>query len=122
MIRALSDIAARALGPSGKLVQVLAGPDETSFANLLVGVTSLSKGQRSGPARHGGEEIYFLLEGLAHISLGNEQRTVQAETLIAIRPYVEHTLEAVSERVRYLWVLAPPTEETLAKLKEAALP
>lgn len=117
-IRNLRQIRSRRVGQYRKLVKPLAGPTECGFSNFMAGVTTLRKGQVSGPATHPGEEIYLILEGIGLAQLGGQRRRIAAESVIAIAPQVLHRLEAVSDVLRYVWVLAPPQETNLKKLVE----
>ena len=67
------------------------------------------------------EEIYYILEGLGEMRLGDERRSVGSGDAIAIPPGVEHQITNTGDVIlKFLCCCAPPYEHEDTVLTEVA--
>jgi quercetin dioxygenase-like cupin family protein len=86
----------------------LIGP-ETGASNLEVVVGEIERGKGAHPHLHTGiEQVCYLLEGAAHVEIGDEKFEMQAGEACFFPAGIEHVFRVTSERARVLVIYAPP--------------
>ena len=87
----------------------LIGPETVGARNLEVIVGEIEAGQGAHPHLHTGiEQACYLLEGTAHVEVGEEKFEMQAGDACFFPAGVMHVFTVTSERVRVLVVYTPP--------------
>jgi len=87
----------------------LIGPETVGARNLEVIVGEIEAGQGAHPHLHTGiEQVAYLLEGTAHVEIGEEEFEMKAGEACFFPAGVMHVFTVTSERVRLLVVYAPP--------------
>lgn len=74
---------------------------------LSVGIYVLRPGELDQQQPHGEDEVYYVLSGRASVTVGNEDRFVQAGTLVVVPPKVEHRFHTIIEDLKLLVLFAP---------------
>jgi mannose-6-phosphate isomerase-like protein (cupin superfamily) len=76
---------------------------------LAMHISEIKPGQAAHePHVHDGEEIMFVLEGLAEIRMGEETQTVGPNTAVFCPPHVLHGIRNAGETpIRYMIIRAP---------------
>jgi mannose-6-phosphate isomerase-like protein (cupin superfamily) len=92
----------------------LIGPETVGCRNLEVILGEIEAGQGAHPHLHTGiEQVCYLLEGTAHVEIGEEKFEIRAGEACFFPAGVMHVFTVTSERVRLLVVYAPPYLERL---------
>jgi len=87
----------------------LIGPETVGCRNLEVILGEIEAGQGAHPHLHTGiEQVCYLLEGTAHVEIGEEKFEIRAGEACFFPAGVMHVFTVTSERVRLLVVYAPP--------------
>ncbi len=87
----------------------LIGPETVGAKQLEVLVGEIEKGKGALPHLHTGiEQVCYLLEGAAHVEIGDEKFEMQAGEACFFPAGVEHVLRVTSERARVLVIYSPP--------------
>jgi len=87
----------------------LIGPETVGSRNLEVILGEIEAGQGAHPHLHTGiEQVCYLLEGTAHVEIGEEKFEIRAGEACFFPAGVMHVFTVTSERVRLLVVYAPP--------------
>lgn len=87
----------------------LIGPETVGSRNLEVILGEIERGQGAHPHLHTGiEQVAYLLEGTAHVEIGEEKFEMKAGEACFFPAGVMHVFTVTSERVRLLVVYAPP--------------
>ena len=87
----------------------LIGPETVGSRNLEVIVGEIEAGQGAHPHLHTGiEQVCYMLEGTAHVEVGEERFEMKAGETCFFPAGVTHLLTVTSERARVLVVYAPP--------------
>jgi quercetin dioxygenase-like cupin family protein len=78
-------------------------------SNLEVIVGEIERGGGAHPHLHTGiEQVCYLLEGAAHVEIGEEKFEMQAGEACFFPAGVEHVFLVTSERARVLVIYSPP--------------
>ena len=86
----------------GKLyLEFLRGP------TLSVGLYVLPAGGVDAQQPHGEDEVYYVVTGRATVRVGDEDREVQAGSVIFVPPGVPHRFHSITEELRILVFFAP---------------
>ena len=86
----------------GKLyLEFLRGP------TLSVGLYVLPAGGVDAQQPHGEDEVYYVVTGRATVRVGDEDREVQAGSVIFAPPGVPHRFHSITEELRILVFFAP---------------
>lgn len=82
--------------------------DERGAERLRMHVSVIKPGMRAhDPHQHDGEEIYFILEGEAEVTIKDEAFTAKANTAIFITPNIVHGIRnSGSELLKYMVIIA----------------
>jgi len=87
----------------------LIGPETVGSRNLEVIVGEIEAGQGAHPHLHTGiEQVCYLLEGSAHVEVGEEKFEMSAGEACFFPAGVMHVFTVTSERARVLVVYTPP--------------
>jgi mannose-6-phosphate isomerase-like protein (cupin superfamily) len=87
----------------------LIGPQTVGSRNLEVIVGEIEAGQGAHPHLHTGiEQVCYLLEGTAHVEVGEEKFEIKAGEACFFPAGVMHVFTVTSERVRLLVIYSPP--------------
>ena len=87
----------------------LIGPETVGAAQLEVIVGELEKGKGALPHLHTGiEQVCYLLEGTAHVEVGDEKFEMKAGETCFFPAGKLHVFTVTSERVKVLVIYAPP--------------
>ena len=87
----------------------LIGPETVGARQLEMIVGELEKGKGALPHRHTAiEQACYLLEGTAHVEVGEERFEMKAGEACFFPAGVMHVFTVTSERVKVLVVYAPP--------------
>ena len=87
----------------------LIGPETVGSRNLEGILGEIEAGQGAHPHLHTGiEQVCYLLEGTAHVEIGEEKFEIRAGEACFFPAGVMHVFTVTSERVRLLVVYAPP--------------
>jgi quercetin dioxygenase-like cupin family protein len=86
----------------------LIGP-QNGASNLEVVVGEIERGKGAYPHLHTGiEQVCYLLEGAAHVEIGEEKFEMQTGEACFFPAGVEHLFLVTSERARVLVIYSPP--------------
>lgn len=91
----------RAAGSEGPYVEFLRQP------SLSAGVYVIPAGGVDGQKPHGEDEIYYVLQGRASITVGADERAVEPGAVIFVAAGVEHHFHDIAETLAVLVVFAP---------------
>jgi mannose-6-phosphate isomerase-like protein (cupin superfamily) len=61
---------------------------------------------------HGEDEVYFIVSGRATIVVGDEERAVQAGSIVFVPAHTPHRFLSIIEPLEVLVVFAPPRSGT----------
>jgi mannose-6-phosphate isomerase-like protein (cupin superfamily) len=87
----------------------LIGPETVGSRSLEVIVGEIEAGQGAHPHLHTGiEQVCYLLEGTAHVEVGEEKFEMQAGEACFFPAGVMDVFTVTSERVRLLVIYSPP--------------
>lgn len=81
--------------------------------SMSVGVYNLPAGGVDPQLPHTEDEVYYIVSGQASIRVGDENRSVEAGSLIFVAANVEHRFHTINEDLTVL-VFFAPAEYTLA--------
>ena len=74
---------------------------------LSLGLYVLPAGGVDAQQPHGEDEVYYVVSGRATIRVGDEDREVQAGSVIFAPPGVPHRFHSITEELRILVFFAP---------------
>lgn len=74
---------------------------------LSMGLYVLSAGSRDPQQPHTEDEVYYVVSGRGQIQVGNEDRAVQAGSLIYVAKQVAHRFHSITEDLQVLVFFAP---------------
>jgi drug/metabolite transporter (DMT)-like permease/mannose-6-phosphate isomerase-like protein (cupin superfamily) len=86
--------------------------------SLSVGIYSLPAGGTDTQQPHTEDEVYYVVSGRATIKLGEEDRPVQAGSLVFVKAGVEHRFHTITEDLTTLVFFAPAEYSLAEKEKE----
>ena len=87
----------------------LIGPETVGSRNLEVIVGEIDAGKGAHPHLHTGiEQVCYLLEGAAHVEIGEEKFDMQTGDACFFPAGMMHVFTVTSARARVLVVYAPP--------------
>lgn len=75
---------------------------------LSAGYYRLAAGGRDPQSPHREDEMYVVLAGQAWISVGAEERAVQAGDVVYVAAGIEHRFHDIAEDLEVVVVFAPP--------------
>ena len=87
--------------------------------SLSAGLYRLAAGARDPQLPHTEDEVYYIVSGRAEILVGEENREVEAGSLVFVAANVEHRFHSISEDLTVL-VFFAPAEYTLAQSGQEA--
>lgn len=76
-------------------------------ASLSAGVYVLPAGGVDGQKPHTEDELYYVVRGRATIRVGDEDRAVQAGSLVYVDAHVEHRFHDIEEELVVIVFFAP---------------
>ena len=74
---------------------------------LSLGLYVLPAGGVDAQQPHGEDEVYYVVSGRATVRVGDEDRGVQAGSVIFAPPGVPHRFHSITEELRILVFFAP---------------
>ena len=87
---------------SGKLyLEFLKVPD------LSMGIYILPAGGADPQSPHTEDEVYYVVSGVAKIKVANEDRDVQAGSIVYVAKNVEHRFHSIKEELTVIVFFAP---------------
>jgi mannose-6-phosphate isomerase-like protein (cupin superfamily) len=75
--------------------------------DLSMGLYVLPAGGTDGQSPHTEDEVYYVVSGKAQIRVGDENRAVQAGSVIYVAKNVEHRFHSIEEELTVLVFFAP---------------
>ncbi len=60
---------------------------------------------------HNEDEVYYVVSGQGHITVGNESEPVQAGSIVFVAAHVPHKFHAITEDLKILVFFAPAETE-----------
>jgi len=98
------------------LLQLRADADQLyleflSVPALSAGLYVLKAGERDPQGPHGEDEVYYVVEGLGRLRVGEDDRVVQAGSVVYVPAGVDHRFHSIVEDLCAL-VFFAPAEET----------
>jgi len=75
--------------------------------DLSMGLYVLPAGGTDPQSPHTEDEVYYVVSGRAKIQVGEEERTVQAGSIVYVAKNVEHKFHSIEEELRLLVFFAP---------------
>ena len=75
--------------------------------DLSVGLYQLSTGGADTQSPHTEDEAYYVVSGKAKIKVGDEDRAVQAGSVVYVARNVEHRFHSIEEELTVLVFFAP---------------
>jgi quercetin dioxygenase-like cupin family protein len=82
--------------------------------DLSLGLYRLPKGGTDPQSPHTEDEVYYIVSGMAKIKVANEDRVVQAGSVVYVAKNVEHRFHSIEEDLTVL-VFFAPAEVSLKK-------
>ncbi|OGB92128.1 MAG: hypothetical protein A3G35_11695 [candidate division NC10 bacterium RIFCSPLOWO2_12_FULL_66_18] len=95
-------------GELTRVLRFLVDAERTNMRKLTAVMLELEPGQKTHVASHPAEEIYIILEGHPLVRVGDEERTVGPETVLAIASNEPHQISAPEDKVRCFTVASDP--------------
>lgn len=84
---------------------------------ISVGLYMLAAGAIDKQSPHTEDEIYYVISGRGSIRVGNEDRAVEAGSVVYVAAHVEHRFHSITEDLTILVAFAP-AEYTNAPARE----
>ncbi len=75
--------------------------------DLSMGLYVLPAGGTDGQSPHTEDEVYYVVSGVAQVRVGDEDRAVQAGSVIYVAKNVEHRFHSIEEELTLLVFFAP---------------
>ena len=75
--------------------------------DLSMGLYQLPAGGSDPQSPHTEDEVYYVVKGKAKITVGAEQRAVQAGSVVYVAKNVEHRFHSIEEKLTVLVFFAP---------------
>lgn len=75
--------------------------------DLSMGLYVLPAGGRDPQSPHTEDEVYYVVSGRAQIRVANEDRAVQAGSIVYVARNVEHRFHSIEEELTVLVFFAP---------------
>lgn len=75
--------------------------------DLSMGVYVLSAGGVDPQSPHTEDEVYYIVSGRAQIKVADEDRTVQAGSIVYVEKNVEHRFHSIEEELTVIVFFAP---------------
>ena len=75
--------------------------------DLSMGLYILPAGGTDPQSPHTEDEVYYIVSGVAKIRVGNEDRAVQAGSIVYVAKNVEHRFHTIDETLTVLVFFAP---------------
>lgn len=85
---------------------------------ISVGLYMLPTGTVDGQTPHSEDEIYYVISGHGSIVVDNENREVQAGSVIFVGAHVEHHFHSIAEDMTILVAFAPAEYTNAAATKK----
>lgn len=75
--------------------------------SLSVGLYAISAGGNDPQQPHTEDEVYYIVSGKGMIRVGDEDRAVEAGSIVFVAANVEHRFHSITEDIQILVVFAP---------------
>ena len=94
---------------------LLASPVTCNTAHLATTLVEIEPGGKQHIHKHKPEQVYFIIDGIGKMTVGNEHQVVDSDNCIFIPSNELHSLENIGEsKLRYFSTASPSfTEEEL---------
>jgi mannose-6-phosphate isomerase-like protein (cupin superfamily) len=76
--------------------------------DLSVGLYVLKAGAEDPQRPHTEDEVYYIVQGQGIIRVGEEERAVNAGSIVFVAAQVEHRFHSITEDLTILVIFAPP--------------
>ena len=97
----LDELITRQAASSAPYLEFIRHPD------MSVGLYVLPAGATDGQSPHGEDEVYYVIDGRARITVGDETRDVEPGTVLYVARTIPHRFHDITEALRILVVFAP---------------
>ena len=77
------------------------------YPSLSMGLYVLPAGGTDPQQPHNEDEVYYILEGQAMITVGDEERRVQAGSVVFVAAHVPHKFHSITQELKILVFFAP---------------
>ena len=101
----INDLIAQQAVHGSSYLEFLRVPD------LSMGLYVLPAGGVDPQKPHSEDEVYYIVSGKASIRVGNEDRSVEAGSIVYVQKQVEHRFHAITEDLTILVFFAPAESE-----------
>jgi mannose-6-phosphate isomerase-like protein (cupin superfamily) len=82
-------------------------PEFLNVPDLSMGLYVLPIGGKDPQSPHTEDEIYYVVSGRAKIQVADENRNVQAESILYVAKNVEHRFHSIEEELTVIVFFAP---------------
>lgn len=82
-------------------------PAENAGIGMSMGLYVLPAGGTDPQSPHTEDEVYYVMSGRAKIKVADEDRAVQAGSIVYVAKNVEHKFHSIEEELRVLVFFAP---------------
>jgi mannose-6-phosphate isomerase-like protein (cupin superfamily) len=105
------------LAPDGseKSIRFLVDPEESPLRKLHSGLTVIPAGHANKKIAAQHEEIFFVLDGHAEVTVADERDVIGPYAVVAVPANVPRQIRALTERLTYLWVSSDPPSDIWQK-------
>lgn len=90
-----------------------------SVPDLSAGLYVLEAGATDPQSPHGEDELYYVVEGRARVRVGDDDRAIEAGSLVFVAAHVPHRFHAIEQRL-VLLVMFGPAEGSRSRPGSAA--
>ena len=105
----------RYIRKEGIMLYLLASPVTCNTTHLTTTLVEIEPGGKQHIHKHEPEQVYFIIDGIGKMTVGNEHQIVNSDDCIFIPSNEPHGLENIGElKLRYFSAASPSfTEEEL---------
>ncbi|MCK6539210.1 MAG: cupin domain-containing protein [Anaerolineales bacterium] len=106
----LADLISRQKDSNKLYLEFLKVPDlpaENAGMGMSMGLYVLPAGGTDPQSPHTEDEVYYVVSGRAKIRVADEEREVQAGSIVYVAKNVEHRFHSIEEELRVLVFFAP---------------
>ena len=80
--------------------------------DLSMGLYVLPAGDTDPQSPHTEDEVYYVVDGKAKIKVGEEDRVVEAGSIVYVEKHIEHRFHSIEEELKVLVFFAPAEYST----------
>lgn len=75
--------------------------------SMSMGLYTLPSGGRDPQSPHTEDEVYYIVRGRGQIRVGDEDRPVEADSIVYVAAHVAHHFHSITEELQILVFFAP---------------